>query len=149
MVYSLYWRLRYEHPEGLMDDILREFLAETSDTVENVDRELVRLEREPNNLEVLSHIFRLVHTIKGTCGFLGLSRLETLSHAAEGLMSQFREGAPVTTEAVSIILATIDQIKVILKALEDSEQEPEGSDEALIAALNPTRQDSGAQSGFR
>ena len=119
-----------------MDDILREFLAETSDTVENVDRELVRLEREPNNLEVLSHIFRLVHTIKGTCGFLGLSRLETLSHAAEGLMSQFREGSPVTTEAVSIILATIDQIKVILKALEDSEQEPEGSDDALIAALN-------------
>ncbi|MCP8940931.1 chemotaxis protein CheW [Alsobacter sp. SYSU M60028] len=118
-----------------MDDILREFVTETSESIENVDRELVRLEQEPNNEQVLRHIFRLVHTIKGTCGFLGLSRLETLAHAAEDLMSRFREGAPVTSEAVTVILATIDRVKLILKGLEEAEREPEGSDEALVEAL--------------
>ena len=61
-----------------MDDVLREFLTETFETVENVDRQLVQFEREPNNATMLAHIFRLVHTIKGTCGFLGLPRLEAL-----------------------------------------------------------------------
>jgi two-component system chemotaxis sensor kinase CheA len=56
----------------------------------------VRFEQEPNNVSTLANIFRLVHTIKGTCGFLGLPRLEALTHAAEALMGKFREGMPVT-----------------------------------------------------
>jgi two-component system chemotaxis sensor kinase CheA len=118
-----------------MDEILREFLTETSDTIESVDRELVRFEREPNNETVLAHIFRLVHTIKGTCGFLGLPRLEALSHAAESMISVFREGSPVTADAVTLTLTTIDRIKEILRTLEDTEAEPNGDDVDLITRL--------------
>jgi len=70
-----------------MDDLLREFLAETGEHLDVVDVELVRFQREPNNEAILRNIFRLVHTIKGTCGFLGLPRLEALAHAAETLMA--------------------------------------------------------------
>src|SRR6185437_15230894 len=81
-------------------------------------------------------IFRLVHTIKGTCGFLGLPRLEALAHAAETLMGKFRDGMPVTGEAVTLILSTIDRIKDILAQLEATEAEPEGSDPDLIDKLH-------------
>jgi len=118
-----------------MDDLLREFLTETNESLNLVDAELVRFEQEPNNGAILGNIFRLVHTIKGTCGFLALPRLETLTHAAETLMGKFRDGMPVTAEAVTLILSTIDRIKSILEAIETSEQEPEGGDGDLIDQL--------------
>jgi len=118
-----------------MDDLLREFLTETNESLDTVDNQLVRFEQDPNNAKILDNIFRLVHTIKGTCGFLGLPRLEALAHAAETLMGKFRDGMPVTGEAVSLILTTIDRIKEILGELESSEAEPEGSDPDLIGAL--------------
>ncbi|MEY9469983.1 chemotaxis protein histidine kinase CheA [Bradyrhizobium yuanmingense] len=62
-----------------MDDLLREFLTETSESLDTVDNQLVKFEQEPNNAKILDNIFRLVHTIKGTCGFLGLPRLEALA----------------------------------------------------------------------
>ena len=107
-----------------MDDLLREFLTETNESLDVVDVELVRFEQEPNNAEILGNIFRLVHTIKGTCGFLGLPRLEALAHAAETLMGKFRDGMPVTGEAVTLILFTIDRIKEILAELEEDQREP-------------------------
>jgi two-component system, chemotaxis family, sensor kinase CheA len=86
-----------------MDDLLREFLTETGESLDVVDVELVRFEQEPNNTKILDNIFRLVHTIKGTCGFLGLPRLEALTHAAETLMGNFRGGnKAVTGEAVTL-----------------------------------------------
>src|SRR4051812_38871438 len=97
-----------------MDDLLREFLTETGEHLDTVDVELVRFEQDPNNETILRNIFRLVHTIKGTCGFLGLPRLEALAHAAETLMGKFRDGMPVTSEAVTLILATLDRVKEIL-----------------------------------
>jgi two-component system chemotaxis sensor kinase CheA len=118
-----------------MDDLLREFLTETNESLNLVDAELVRFEQEPNNGAILGNIFRLVHTIKGTCGFLGLPRLEKLTHAAETLMGKFRDGMPVTADAVTLILATIDQVKSILDAIEKSEQEPAGDDADLIERL--------------
>ncbi|KQW21012.1 ATPase [Afipia sp. Root123D2] len=118
-----------------MDDLLREFLTETNESLDTVDNQLVRFEQDPNNAKILDNIFRLVHTIKGTCGFLGLPRLEALAHAAETLMGKFRDGMPVTGEAVSLILTTIDRIKDILAQLEATEAEPEGSDPDLIGAL--------------
>jgi len=118
-----------------MDDLLREFLTETNESLNLVDAELVRFEQEPNNGAILGNIFRLVHTIKGTCGFLALPRLETLTHAAETLMGKFRDGMPVTAEAVTLILSTIDRIKSILDAIEKNEQEPEGGDRDLIDPL--------------
>jgi two-component system chemotaxis sensor kinase CheA len=118
-----------------MDDLLRDFLTETNESIDVIDVELVRFEREPDNAEILGNIFRLVHTVKGTCGFLGLPRLAALAHAAESLMDKIRSGAPATAEAVSLILATIDRIKEILDALEKSEREPAGTDADLIGAL--------------
>ncbi|ABQ38467.1 hybrid sensor histidine kinase/response regulator [Bradyrhizobium sp. BTAi1] len=118
-----------------MDDLLREFLTETSESLDTVDNQLVRFEQEPNNAKILDNIFRLVHTIKGTCGFLGLPRLEALAHAAETLMGKFRDGMPVTGEAVTLILTTIDRIKDLLAQLEANESEPEGEDRDLISEL--------------
>ena len=119
-----------------MDDLLREFLTETNESLDRVDAELVRFEREPNNHDILDNIFRLVHTIKGTCGFLGLPRLETLAHAAESLMGRFRDGMTVTADAVTLILSTIDRIKTILEELEARQSEPAGDDVDLIGQLN-------------
>ena len=119
-----------------MDDLLTEFLTETSESLDVVDVELVKFEQDPNNAEILDNIFRLVHTIKGTCGFLGLPRLEALAHAAETLMGKFRDGTSVTPDAVSLILESLDRIKEILGALEQMETEPEGSDQDLIEQLD-------------
>ncbi len=99
-----------------MDDLLREFVTETNESLDVVDVELVRFEQDPNNAKILDNVFRLVHTIKGTCGFLGLPRLEALAHAAETLMGKFRDGLPATNDAVTLILATIDRIKQILES---------------------------------
>src|ERR1700719_1549555 len=118
-----------------MDDLLREFVTETNERLAVIDAELVRFEQNPNNADILANVFRLVHTIKGTCGFLGLPRLEALAHAAETLMGRFRDGLPVTTEAVTVVLASIDRIKEILASLETDQVEPEGGDEDLIKEL--------------
>jgi len=118
-----------------MDDLLREFLTETNESLDTVDVELVRFEQEPNNAKILDNIFRLVHTIKGTCGFLGLPRLEALAHAAETLMGKLRDGMAVTGDAVTLILSTIDRLKEVLSGLEQSEAEPEGDDKDLIGEL--------------
>src|SRR6202795_3347267 len=119
-----------------MDDLLREFLTETGESLDTVDNQLVKFEQEPNNARILDNIFRLVHTIKGTCGFLGLPRLEALAHAGETLMGKFRDGMPVKAEAVTLILGSIDRIKEILAGLEATETEPEGNDQDLIVQLH-------------
>ncbi len=118
-----------------MDELLGDFLTETGESLDLIDRELVRFEQEPNNAEMLNAIFRLMHTVKGTCGFLGLPRLAKLAHAAETLMGQYRDGTQVTVEGVSLILDSIDRIKSILAELEREGAEPSGSDGDLIAAL--------------
>jgi len=118
-----------------MDELLRDFLTETHESIDVVDVELVRFEQEPNNAQILGRIFRLVHTIKGTCGFLNLPRLEALTHAAEALIGNFRDGAPVTSESVSLILTTIDRIKVLLDELERNQAEQAGNDQDLIELL--------------
>jgi two-component system chemotaxis sensor kinase CheA len=118
-----------------MDDLLREFVTETNESLNVVDVELVRFEQDPANASIINNVFRLVHTIKGTCGFLGLPRLEALAHAAEALMGRFRDGVPATSDAVTLILATIDRIKQILDALEHEQREPAGGDDDLITGL--------------
>src|SRR5690242_7067821 len=118
-----------------MDDLLREFLTETSESLDTVDNQLVRFEQDPSDAKILDNIFRLVHTIKGTCGFLGLPRLEALAHAGETLMGKFRDGMPVTADALTLILSSIDRIKEILGGLEATEAEPEGNDRDLIDQL--------------
>jgi len=118
-----------------MDDLLQEFLTETGENLDTVDRELVRFEQEPNDRDILRNIFRLVHTVKGTCGFIGLPRLEALTHAAESVIGQFRDGASVSAIAVTAILETIDRLKDILAELAEKGEEPPGNDENLIQEL--------------
>ncbi len=120
-----------------MDDLLSEFLTETAESLAVLDVELVKFEQNPNDTAILGNIFRLVHTIKGTCGFLGLPRLEKVAHAGENVLGRFRDGSlEVTPEAVTLILQCIDTIRDLLGALEATEQEPEGNDAELIASLN-------------
>jgi len=120
-----------------MDDLLSEFLTETSENLSTLDVELVRLEQNPNNPELLKSIFRLVHTIKGTCGFLGLPRLERVAHASENVLGRVRDGELfVTPGIVSVILQSLDRIKGILSELERTEKEPDGDDVELIDRLN-------------
>ena len=120
-----------------MDDLLTEFLTETNESIDTVDNELVRLEQNPNDKAVLDNIFRLVHTIKGTCGFLGLPRLESVAHSAENVLGKFRDGELfVTPGLVSQILEALDTIKMILQGLEQTGNEPEGDDSDLIARLD-------------
>lgn len=120
-----------------MDDLLRDFLTESSENIAILDVELVRLEQNPNDPQLLGSIFRLVHTVKGTCGFLGLPRLEHVAHAGENILGKFRDGElPVTPHAVTLILKSIDTIKALLAHLEQTGSEPDGNDEELIAELN-------------
>ena len=97
-----------------MDDLLLEFLTETNESMETLDVELVKLEKNPNDPELLGNIFRLVHTVKGTCGFLGFGKLEKLAHAAENLLSLLRDGElTMTTEIADALLASVGEIRGI------------------------------------
>jgi two-component system, chemotaxis family, sensor kinase CheA len=120
-----------------MDDLLREFLTESGESLAVLDLELVKLEQNPNNPDLLGNIFRLVHTIKGTCGFLGLPRLESVAHASENVLGKVRDGElEVTPEIVSVILKSLDRIKSLLATLEQTEAEPAGDDSDLKNQLN-------------
>lgn len=132
-----------------MDDLLQEFLMETNESLEQLDVEIIKLEQDPNNPDLLSSIFRMMHTIKGTCGFLGLPRLETLAHAAENVLGKVREGKlAITPFGVSLILEAVDQIKFIVAVLGDDGKEPEGDDIALKDSLNALANGEGDGAGI-
>ena len=118
-----------------MDEMLKEFLAESAEQIEAASAQIVAFERNPADAALISSIFRLVHTIKGTCGFLGLNRLQKLTHAAESLIGQLREGAKATPAVVSAILAAVDRVKLMLAELEEAGREVEGDDSDLIELL--------------
>ncbi|HVM84728.1 MAG TPA: chemotaxis protein CheW [Candidatus Binatia bacterium] len=128
-----------------MDDLLKEFLTETSENLAVLDVELVKLEQNPNDMELLGNIFRLVHTVKGTCGFLGLSRLESVAHAGENVLGKVRDGEiEVGAEAVSLILECLDRIRTVMQDLEATGSEPAGDDTDLIKRLNAFAESGGA-----
>ena len=120
-----------------MDDLLSEFITETLESVAQVDAQLVEFEKDPQNEAILGNIFRLVHTVKGTCGFLGLPRLESVAHAGENVLDKYRDGAlDVTPDGVSLVLTCIDTIRGLVDELAETAVEPEGNDAELIAKLN-------------
>jgi two-component system chemotaxis sensor kinase CheA len=120
-----------------VDDLLSDFLTETNESLAELDGALLTLERTPDDAETLGFIFRLVHTIKGTCGFLGLPRLERVAHAGENVLGKLRDRTlTVTPDIVTQVLAGIDQIKAIVAHLSTTGAEPAGDDTELIAALN-------------
>ncbi|MFA6279787.1 MAG: chemotaxis protein CheW [Bdellovibrionales bacterium] len=130
-----------------MDDLLREFLTETHESIAQLDVELVRLEQNPNDPSLIGSIFRLVHTVKGTCGFLGLPRLEKVAHSGENILGKFRDGQlKVTPRAVTLILRSIDAIKYLLSVLEETEAEAPGDDSVLIAELDAMAEGRGEES---
>ena len=119
-----------------MDDLITEFLTETNESLEELDLDLVNLENNPNDKDLLSKIFRIMHTIKGTCGFLSLPRLETVAHKAEDVLGLFRDGTlQVTEEYVTLIFSSLDRIKFIIGEIEATGSEPEGDDSELLQDL--------------
>jgi two-component system chemotaxis sensor kinase CheA len=118
-----------------MDELLNDFLVETAEQIDAAGTQLVLFEKNPFDKSIIASIFRLLHTIKGTCGFLGLGRLEVLTHSAEALISRLRDGVQGTPETVSVILEAVDRVKFILKELEATAHEPSGDDTDLIEAL--------------
>ncbi|WP_027834930.1 chemotaxis protein CheW [Maritalea myrionectae] len=129
-----------------MDELLSDFIVETGESLEQIDAALVAFEQAPSDQAILRQVFRLVHTIKGTCGFLELPRMEALTHAAENLMGRYRDGLPPTADGVSTILHVIDQIKAQLDHMQaHAGAEPAGDDQALIDALNGLAEGADAQ----
>lgn len=118
-----------------MEDIIQEFVAETSESLALLDNELTKFEKDADP-ETLANIFRVMHTIKGTCGFLGLNRLQTVAHAGENVLGKLRDGdLEVTPEIVTLVLTCLDRISELVSALEQASEEPEGDDSDLIARL--------------
>ena len=131
-----------------MDELLADFLTETNENLGELDAALLTLERTPDDANTLGLIFRMVHTIKGTCGFLGLPRLERVAHAGENVLGRLRDGALVASPAiVTLILAALDRIKAILSGLGVNGTEPAGDDTELIDALNGMAHGQGALEG--
>jgi len=120
-----------------MEDLLAEFIAETRETLGTISGEIVAWEANPEDRARLDSVFRFVHTVKGSCGFLDLTHLQRVSHEAENALSDLRDGKREPTPGlVSAILAIIDRIGEMADALERGEEIDETIDEPLIAALN-------------
>jgi len=120
-----------------MDDLIDEFLTETNEGLDELGVDMVNLEKNPNDTALLSKIFRLMHTIKGTCGFLGLPRLEKVAHHTENVLGLFRDGGLVVQEEyVTLIFDSLDAIKFIVNNIAETGDEPAGNDDELIAKLD-------------
>src|SRR5919198_6108441 len=119
-----------------LDDVVREFLVESHENLDRLDQDLVLLETDPANRQKLASIFRTIHTIKGTCGFLGFTRLEAVSHSGENLLSRLRDGLlTLTPEITSGLLAMVDAIREILGRIEATADEGDGDYSALVERL--------------
>lgn len=119
-----------------MDELTREFLIESQEGLDRMERCLTELEARPDDAALLSDIFRSVHTIKGTTGFLGFRRLEKLAHAGENLLGLLRDGKLAADPAViTVLLHLLDGLRAILKSIETEDSEGIGEDAGLIAEL--------------
>jgi two-component system, chemotaxis family, sensor kinase CheA len=122
-------------------ETIREFLIESHENLSRLDQDLVELEKHPHDTDLLSSIFRTIHTIKGACGFLAFSNLEAITHQAETLLSQLRDGKRELTPAlVSLILETVDATRKVLAAIETTGKEGAESFADLTERLRITAQ---------
>ncbi len=118
------------------DEIVREFLVESCENVDQADRDLVALEKDPTAKETLASIFRAVHTLKGTSGFLGYAKLESIAHVGESLLSRLRDGTLLLDpEITSGLLAMIDAVRTILASIESHGKEGDHDLSQLIELL--------------
>jgi len=124
-----------------MDEIIREFLVESAEGLDQLDRNLVALEQRPGDAELLAGIFRCIHTIKGTSGFLGFGKLESVTHVGESLLSDLRDGKKaLTPEITSALLQLVDAVRSILSAVEATGTDGEQTFPELIALLTRLQQ---------
>ncbi len=120
-----------------MDELVADFISEASESLLNLDNEIVELESNPENDKLLGKIFRVMHTIKGTCGFLGLDKLASVAHAGENILDQMRsKKIPISSENISIIFESIDTIKDIVSYIQNNGKEPETDYSDLINKIN-------------
>lgn len=123
------------------NDIVKDFLIESHENLDRLDRELVELEKDPANKDALASIFRTIHTIKGTCGFLGFGQLEKLAHVGENLLSRLRDGAlKLSPEITTALLHMVDAVRQMLDHIEAYGSEGERNDGALISTLTALQQ---------
>ncbi len=119
-----------------MDEIVNDFLVESNENLDRLDQELVKLESEPSSKELMASVFRTIHTIKGSCGFLGFPRLEKLAHTGESLLSLLRDGkVTLSAEITSALLALVDAVRHMLAAIQTTGQDGEEDYAPLIDLL--------------
>jgi len=119
-----------------MDDILKEFLVESYENLDRLDRDLVVLEKDPHSTETLGSIFRTIHTLKGTSGFLGFGKLEAVAHVGENLLSKMRDGViTINPDIASALLATVDAVRLMLGEIEKTGQPGEKDFSELVQRL--------------
>ncbi len=118
------------------DDIVKEFLVESYENLDRLDRELITLEKNPNDREILASVFRTIHTIKGTSGFLALDQLGAVTHVGESLLGRLRDGQlTLNPEITTGLLAMVDVVRQILASIEATGVEGERDDRELISRL--------------
>jgi len=119
-----------------MDAIINEFIVESYENLDQLDQDLVGLEQNPGEVSILSSIFRTIHTIKGTCGFIGFSKLESVAHVGENLLSKLRDGELTLNPPItSALLAMVDAIRQMLSCIEESQNEGDVDYSELIETL--------------
>ena len=136
------------------DDIVKEFLVESHENLDRLDRDLVALEKNPANRDTLASIFRTIHTIKGTSGFLAFGKLEAVAHVGESLLAKLRDGElKLHPELTTALLAMVDAVRQMLASIEAVGNEGERDDEILIARLigllQPPEADAGPEKAKR
>ena len=125
----------------MSDEIVREFLVEGNENLDTLDRELIQLEKDPRNQATLASVFRTIHTIKGTCGFLGFGKLEAVAHTGENLLSRLRDGELLLNpEITTALLRMVDAVRQMMQSIEASGNEGERDDEELIKMLTKVQQ---------
>jgi len=118
------------------DEIVREFLVESYENLDRLDRDLVALEEHPGDRETLASIFRTIHTIKGTSGFLGFTQLEAVAHVGESLLARLRDGLlHLRPELTTALLAMVDAVRQMLGSIEQTGSEGQRNDRDLIETL--------------
>src|SRR5581483_8172905 len=130
-----------------MDEVVAEFLVESYENLDRLDRELVDLEQNPS-ADKLAGIFRTIHTIKGTSGFLGYGKLEAITHVGENLLSRLRDGElALDAEITSGLLALVDGVRRILAAIESDGTEGDADWTALVERLSALNRPAAAPAG--
>jgi two-component system chemotaxis sensor kinase CheA len=126
-------------------ELINEFLIESTENLARLDQEMVELEKRPRDKDLLSSVFRTIHTIKATCGFLGFSILERVTHHAENILAKVRTGEwELTQDLALLVLESVDSVKAELSAIERTGQESGNPHSGLVNRLSRALETGGA-----